>query len=83
VRSYDNQVEAAFRSLRHLLTLDADAVTDLHHSLWCDRVEGLRECEAASRLRRASGKTGESSKSEGERSNIEGDGGKSDGSAAA
>jgi len=73
VNTDDNHLQEAFRSLRHLLTQDADAFTDGDRSLWYDLIEELRARYVAARLRRAAGKTGERSNSEGERSNIEGD----------
>ena len=76
-----NSTQAAFPSLRHLLTQDADVFTEVDHSLWYDLIEELRERYAAGRLRCASGKTGERSRSEGDRSNSEGDRGKSVGDA--
>ena len=69
----DNHLQEAFRSLRHLLTQDADAFTDGARSLWYDLMEALRERYVAARLRRAAGKTGERSNMEGERSNSEGE----------
>jgi hypothetical protein len=83
VNPYDNHLQAAFHSLRHLLTQDADVFTQVDRSLWFDRIEELRERYAAKRLRRASAKTGESSNSEGERSNSERDRGKNVGAGAA
>jgi hypothetical protein len=83
VNTDDNYLHAAFRSLRHLLTQDADVSTDVDRSLWYDRIEELRERQQATRLRRASGKTGESSTIEGERSTIEGERGKNSRAGAA
>jgi hypothetical protein len=77
--TYDNHLKAALRSVRHLLTQDADMFTDVDRSRWCDLIEELRERYQAARLRRASGKTGERSNSEGDRSNSEGDRGKTAG----
>jgi hypothetical protein len=73
VYTCDNHLQAAFRSLRHLLTQDAEVFIHVDRSLWFDRVEELRERYAATRLRRDSGKKGESSNSEGERSILEGE----------
>ena len=83
VHTYDNYVQAAFYSLRHRLTQDADVFTDFDRSLWYDRIEELRARDAAARRRRASGTTGERSTTEGERSTTEGERGKTVGSAAA
>jgi hypothetical protein len=43
VNTHDNHLQAAFRSLRHLLTQDADAFTDVDRSLWYDLIEELRQ----------------------------------------
>jgi hypothetical protein len=83
VNTGDNYLQPAFRSLRHLLTRDADASTDVDRSRWYDRIEELRERQQATRLRRASGKTGESSTIEGERSTAEGERGKNSRAGAA
>jgi hypothetical protein len=74
VNTYDNHLQAASRSLRHLPTQDAEAFTDVDRSLWFDRIEELRERCSATRLRSVSGKKGEGSNSEGERSIPEGEG---------
>jgi hypothetical protein len=59
--------------LRHLLTQDADVLTDVDRSLCYDLNEELRErCEAVC-LRRVFGKTGDRSNLEGDRSNLEDD----------
>jgi len=79
VNTDDNHLQEAFRSLRHLLTQDADAFTDGARSLWYDLMEALRERYVAARLRRAAGKTGEHSNMEGERSNSEGERSNSEG----
>jgi hypothetical protein len=73
----------ASRSLRQLSTDDADVFTDVEHSLWYDVIEELRERDAATLLRRASGKTGERSTFEGDRSNSERDRGKNSRAGAA
>jgi hypothetical protein len=83
VNTDDNSLHAAFRSLRHRLTQDADAFTDVDRWLWCDRIEKLPERYAAVLLRRASGKTGERSNFEGDRSNSERDRGKNSRAGAA
>jgi hypothetical protein len=41
--------------------------TAVDRSFWYDRIEELRERDAAARRRRASGKTGDRSNSEGDR----------------
>jgi hypothetical protein len=74
--TYDNHLQAAFRSLRHPLTQDADASTSVDRSFWYDRIEELCEGYAATRRRRASAKKGEPSNFEGDRSNSEHDRGK-------
>ena len=74
VNTYDSHRHAAFCSLRHLLTKDAERFTDVDHSRWFDDIEQLRERHAATSLRRASCKTGESSTIEGESSTVEGEG---------
>jgi hypothetical protein len=73
VKTYDNRLQAAFGSLRHRLTQDAEVFTEVDRSLWFDRIEELRESDSAARLRRASGKTGDRCNFEGDRSNFEGD----------
>jgi hypothetical protein len=79
--TYDNHLKAALRSVRHLLTQDADMFTDVDRSRWCDLIEELRERYRAARLRHASGKTGERSTSEGDRGKTAGDGSNSVGGA--
>jgi hypothetical protein len=79
----DNSLHAAFRSLRHRLTQDADVSADVDRWLWCDRIEELPERYAAVLLRRASGRTGERSTIEGDRSNSERDRGKNSRAGAA
>ena len=71
--TYDNHLKAAFRSLRHLSTQEADVFTDVDRSLCYDLIEELRERYSATRLRCPSAKTGERSSSGGDRSNFEGD----------
>ena len=73
MKTDDNHHQVAFRSLRHLLTQDADVLTEGDRSLWYELTEELRERDAPALLRRASSKTGERSDSEGERSNFEGE----------
>jgi hypothetical protein len=83
VKTYDCHLQAAFRSLRHLLTQDAAEFTDVLRSLWYDRIEELADRYESARLRRASAKKGERSNPQRDGSNPKGDRGKSDGSAAA
>jgi hypothetical protein len=83
VKTYDSHLEAAFRSLRYLLSDEADEFTGVDRSRWYDLIDELCERYVIARLRRASGKTGERSKSEGERSNSESDRGKTSGAGAA
>jgi DNA-binding CsgD family transcriptional regulator len=83
VNTVDNSLHAAFRSLRHRLTQDADVSADVDRSLWCDRIEELPDRYASALLRRASGKTGECSTTEGDRSNSERDRGKNSRAGAA
>ncbi|HEY2378374.1 MAG TPA: hypothetical protein VGH98_20515 [Gemmatimonadaceae bacterium] len=64
------------------MTHDAEVFTDVDRSHWFDRIEELREREAASRRRRASGKKGERPNFEGDRSNFEGNRGRNLGAAA-
>ena len=64
----DNHLHAAFHSLRHLFTHDADAFTDVDHALRYDRIEAHLRAPAGSSPRRSSGKKGERSMFEGERS---------------
>jgi hypothetical protein len=63
----------ASRSMRQLLTDDAEVFTDVEHSLWYDVIEELRERDAAAHPRLGSGEKGERSSVEGDRSNFEGD----------
>ena len=42
VNTYDNHLQAALRSVRHLLRQDADEFTDVDRSRWCDLIEELR-----------------------------------------
>ena len=72
----DKYFHAAFSSLRHLLSQHADVFTDVECPCWCDRIDELRERDAAVLRRHASGKKGDRSNSEGDRSNFEGDRGK-------
>lgn len=69
----DNHLQAAFRSLQHLFTQDADLFTNVDRSLSYDLVEELSERHEAARLRGVSGKKGKRSTSKGDRSNFEGD----------
>ena len=73
LNTHDSFLGTASRSLRQLLTDDADVFTDVEHSLWYDVIEEFRECDEAAHLRLGSGKRGERSTSEGERSNFEGE----------
>jgi DNA-directed RNA polymerase specialized sigma24 family protein len=73
VYTYDNHLQAAFRSLRDSMTQVVDISSDLDRPHWYDVVEKLSERHAAARLRRVSGKKGKRSTSEGDRSNFEGD----------
>jgi DNA-directed RNA polymerase specialized sigma24 family protein len=73
VHTYDNHLQAAFRSLRNLLAQDVDLFIDVDRSLWYDFIEELCERHEASSLRRVSGKKGKRSTSKGDRSNVEGD----------
>ena len=43
VKTYDNHLQAAFRSLRHLLARDAELYTEVDRSHWYDMIEELRE----------------------------------------
>jgi hypothetical protein len=73
VFTYDNHLQAAFRSLRQLLKQDAEMFTNVDRPLWCDRIEQLCERHAAAQLCRTSGRKGKRSTSEGERSNVRGE----------
>ena len=83
VKTYDSHLQAAFRSLRHLLMQEAEASTGAERLFVYDLIDELRERGAATPLRRASGKKGKRSTPEGERSDTAGKGGKTDDSAAA
>lgn len=83
VKTYDSHLQAAFRTLRHLLALHVDASKDPHRPRWDDLIVELRERYEAGHPPRTSGKKGERSNLEGERSTLEVDRGKSVGSAAA
>jgi hypothetical protein len=73
VHTYDNHLQTASPSLRHLLTRGAEVFTDVDRSLWYDFIEELCERDEAACLRRVSGKKGKRSTSRGDRSNFEGD----------
>jgi hypothetical protein len=73
VNTYDNHLQAAFRSLRDQLAQVVELFTDTDRSLWYDFIEDLCERYEASVLRRASGKKGKRSTSKGDRSNFDGD----------
>lgn len=83
VKTYDSHLQAAFRSMRQLLTKEPEVVTGEDRSRWYDLIEKLSERYAASRLRRASGKKGERSIPEGERPTHESESGKSSRASAA
>jgi RNA polymerase sigma factor (sigma-70 family) len=83
VKTYDCHREAAFCSLRHLLTQDALAFTNIDRSPWYDLIEELRERYDATRLRRAAAKKGKRSTPQGERSTHEGERDKNRGASAA
>jgi RNA polymerase sigma factor (sigma-70 family) len=73
VKTYDCHLQAAYGSLRHLLTQDALASTEIHRSGWYDLIEELRERYDAVRVVRVSRKKGKRSTSEHESSNSEGE----------
>jgi DNA-binding CsgD family transcriptional regulator len=73
VHTYDNHLQAAFRSYRAQLAQVVELFIDVDRSLWCDFIEELCERDEASVLRRVSGKKGKRSTSKGDRSNFEGD----------
>ena len=73
VSTYDNHLQAAFRTLRASLKGVVDISRDMDLSPWYDRAEELLERHAAAQLRRVPGKNGKPSSSEGEGRNIEGD----------
>jgi RNA polymerase sigma factor (sigma-70 family) len=77
VKTYDSHLQAAFRKLRHLLSIDADTYTEVDRSVWYDLVEELRERYEASRIRDVASKSRSLSTSTGERSNSTGVAGKS------
>lgn len=88
--TYDNHLQAAFRTLRASLKGVVDIARGMEISPWYDLFEELLERRAAARVHRGSGKKGERSTSEGERStsegdrsNSEGDGGKTSAAGAA
>ena len=83
VKTYECHREAALCSLRHRLTQDALAFTDIDHSPWYDLIEELRERYEVGRLRRASAKKGKRSTPQGKRSTHEGERDKSRGASAA
>ena len=83
VKTYDNHLQAAFRSLRRHLRDCADVLTGLDRSRWYDIIEALSDRYEATRLRRTSGKKGERSNVEGERSDLEGERNKKLGEGAA
>ena len=83
VKTYDSHLQAAFRSLRHLLMQEAEASTGAERLFLLDLIDELRERCAATPLSSAFGKKGERSTPEGKRSNTVGKRGKPDGSAAA
>ncbi|HZI41857.1 MAG TPA: hypothetical protein VFD67_09140 [Gemmatimonadaceae bacterium] len=76
VYTYDSYLQAAFRSLRHLLTEAADASTDLDHAFSYDRIDELRGRYATARSRATFTNKRDHSNFEGDRSNLEGDRGK-------
>jgi len=71
VKTYDNHLQAAFRSLRYLLSQTAKEFAHVERSRWYDLIEELRKPYRPPRLRRAAGKKGERSNFEGERRNSE------------
>jgi len=73
VYTYDNHLQAAFRTLRDSMEQVVDISADLDRPHWYDVIERLIERHAAARLRRVSGKKGKRSTSEGKRSNSEGE----------
>src|SRR5690348_6859789 len=73
VYTYDSYLQAAFRSLRHLLTEAADASTDLDHAFSYDRIDELRGRYATARSRATFTNKRDHSNFEGDRSNFEGD----------
>jgi RNA polymerase sigma factor (sigma-70 family) len=74
VKTYDNHLQAAFRSLRQLLAKDADEFTNVDRSVWYDLIEALRERYEAARLRMPSGKRGNGSTTDGDCGKIAGAG---------
>jgi len=72
VSTYDNHLQAAFRSLRDQLANVVELFTDVDRSQWYDFIEVLFERYEASVLRRVSAKKGKRSNLEGKRSNLGG-----------
>jgi RNA polymerase sigma factor (sigma-70 family) len=68
VKTYDNHLQAAFRKLRRLLSMDADTYTEVDRSVWYDLVEELRERYEASHVRDIATRSRARSRSTGERS---------------
>lgn len=73
VKTYDCHLQAAYCSLRHLLTQDALAFTEINRSGWYDLIEELRERYDAVSVVRVSRKKGKRSTSEHERSMSRGE----------
>lgn len=73
VSTYDNHLQAAFRTLRASQKGVVDFARDMDVSPWYDLVEELLDRRAATRVRRVRSKKGERSIPEGERSTIEGE----------
>lgn len=77
--TYDNHLQAAFRSLRDWMIQVVDISTDVDRPHWYDVVEKLNERHTAARLRRVSDRKGKRSTSERDRSNFEGERSNSEG----
>jgi hypothetical protein len=73
VHTYDNHLQAAYRSLRDSMKTLVDSSTDLDRPYCYDLVEELIERYSAKSPRRLSAKKGKRSTSKGDRSNSERD----------
>jgi hypothetical protein len=76
VHTYQNHLQAAFRTLRDSMTDVAHLFTDLDGPHWYDFIEQLSERSAAAFLRRVSAQKADRSNAEGDRSNSAYDRGK-------
>jgi RNA polymerase sigma factor (sigma-70 family) len=74
VCTYDNHLQAAYRSFRKKLTQDAEESTDDDRSHSYDVIAMLNERRKVSRLHRDSGKTGKRSMLQGEGSTVQREG---------